>query len=406
MEIWPTDLDYGILGFEFEHPIRGRIKSKAEDFVVTEVDPNTMRAIPRPPKEMYEHGDGGGLYLGARVWKKNIDHAKMEKLLAKTFKVPTNAISTAGIKDKNAITTQLFTVYQPRKVIDPPLQIIEGMEIDGFARYKERMYPGRMGGNSFDITIRETEGLTQEKLDNFAKFLDNGIINYYGYQRFGGYRPITAEFGRLIVKKDYHGAIDLYLGGKSAGYDEIYREMWRDNHDPDELLMNWDNIPAIEREILIYISKKDDYFGAIRKMPEFLINISKSAFISLLFNNYTSRRGMDMELQRGERIIEEKIPSIVNSRMVENIEVAFPSKRWEVPLNDIWADVFDKFNVDVKKELREFKHNSRMLKLYPVDFEGMVLDDETALVSFQLPSGAYATTVLRELMQVIPVKMV
>ncbi len=297
-------------------------------------------------------------------------------------------------------------MYQPRKVIDPPLQIIEGMEIDGFARYKERMYPGRMGGNSFDITIRETEGLTQEKLDNFAKFLDNGIINYYGYQRFGGYRPITAEFGRLIVKKDYHGAIDLYLGGKSAGYDEIYREMWRDNHDPDELLMNWDNIPAIEREILIYISKKDDYFGAIRKIPEFLINISKSAFISLLFNNYTSRRGMDMELQRGERIIEEKIPSIVNSRMVENIEVAFPSKRWEVPLNDIWADVFDKFNVDVKKELREFKHNSRMLKLYPVDFEGMVLDDETALVSFQLPSGAYATTVLRELMQVMPVKMV
>ncbi len=70
MEIWPTDLDYGILGFEFEHPIRGRIKSKAEDFVVTEVDPNTMRVIPRPPKEMYEHGDGGGLYLGARVWKK------------------------------------------------------------------------------------------------------------------------------------------------------------------------------------------------------------------------------------------------------------------------------------------------------------------------------------------------
>ena len=62
------------------------------------------------------------------------------------------------------------------------------------------MYPGRMEGNEFEITIRDAN-VKQEVLDEFTDFVENGILNYYGYQRFGGIRPITAEFGRLILQK-------------------------------------------------------------------------------------------------------------------------------------------------------------------------------------------------------------
>lgn len=404
--MWPTDLEYGILGYGYDDGIGGVLKTIPEDFVVTEVDPHTMRPLPKPPKDMYQHGDGAGLFLCGRVWKKDIDHARMKRQLSKVFKVPEKSISTAGIKDKRAITTQLFSVYQPMYIPKTPLQVANNLEIDGLANYRERMYPGRMGGNYFEITIRETNKLTQNKLDSFGKYLDNGILNYYGYQRFGGNRPITAEFGRHILNEDYFRAIDLYLGGRSAGKDEKYRQMWRDNRDPNELLMNWDNIPLIERDILLYLSrKKNDYFGAIRKIPEFLINLSKSAFISLLFNHYVSRRGIGMDLQKGERIVSTHLPSIVNPKLVENIEIALPSKRWKEPLNDDWNTVFEKYNLQIK-ELKTISHTSRMLILHPIDFEGIVLDDNSALVQFQLPVGAYATTVLRELMQVPPIHFV
>ena len=406
MEVWPSDFDFGIYGYEFSNPIGGVLKQSPADFVVTEVDSRTNRPIPRPPKEMYVHGDGGGLYLVGRVWKKNIDHAHMIRLLSKTFRVGEKDISTAGIKDKRAITTQFFSVYQPNKTVQDPIQIGENIEIDAFSYYRERMYPGRMAGNAFEITIRETRQLDQDKLDEFGTFLENGVLNHYGYQRFGGSRPITAEFGRLILQNKYQDAVDLYLGGRSAGHDEQYRCMWRENKDPDELLLNWTAIPQVERDILQYLArKKHDYHGSIRRIPEFLINISKSAFISELYNHYISRRGRDLSPLPGERVVDEELHLYNNTRKVKNLEIALPSKMWDKALNEDWAKVFDNFNLDLQKDLKQVKHTTRKLISYPIDFEGLVLDDNCALVSFQLGTGSYATTVLRELMQVLPIHL-
>lgn len=406
MEVWPSDFDFGIFGHEFTSPIGGVLKQSADDFFVTEVDSQTHRPLPRPPAQMYEHGDGGGLYLVGRVWKKDIDHAHMIRLLSKTFRVEEKDISTAGIKDKRAITTQFFSVYQPNKIVQDPMQIGDNIEIDGFSYYREKMYPGRMSGNAFEITIRETVGLDQDKLDNFGSFLDGGILNHYGYQRFGGSRPITAEFGRLILQNKFRDAVDLYLGGKSAGPDEQFRSVWRENRDPDELLLKWTNIPQIEKDILRYLSKRNnDFHGSIRRVPEFLINLSKSAFISDLYNHYISRRGRNLSPLSGERKIDETLHSILKVKNVDNIEIALPSKVWDKPLNDVWKDVFDKFELQPQKDLKQIKHNTRELLTYPVDFEGMVLDENTALVSFQLGTGSYATTILRELMQVLPIRL-
>lgn len=186
MEIWPSDLTFGIIGYNFDRPgVGGRLKLSPEDFEVVEIDKNSKQALPFPPQKMHDHGDGGGLYLVGRVWKRGMDHSRMVRQISRAFGVEQCDVSTAGIKDKQAITVQLFSVYQPRKKVSDPMQIADGLEVDGFSWYREKIYPGRSLGNRFNITIRDADVFDVSITDDFKKFIDNGVINYFGYQRFG-----------------------------------------------------------------------------------------------------------------------------------------------------------------------------------------------------------------------------
>jgi tRNA(Glu) U13 pseudouridine synthase TruD len=107
-------------------------------------------------------------------------------------------------------------------------------------------------------------------------------------------------------------------------------------------------------------------------------------------NEYLSRRGLNDTVLKGERVIN------------NNIEIALPSKQWKQPLNGIWEDVFQKFSIDIDKELRDINHTSRYLKSYVKNWDILEIGDETLRISFKLGTGCYATTVLRELMQSAP----
>ena len=146
----------------------------------------------------------------------------------------------------------------------------------------------------------------------------------------------------------------------------------------------------IERKMLKQLAKyPNNYQSAIRTLPQFLVNIAKSSFISLLCNEYMSRRGIDSKPLKGERTID------------GNVEIALPSGRWPEPLNEVWSEVFDSQSISLK-ELKSIRHTSRLLRLIPSKFEGKTLSDNTVRVKFQLQNGQYATTVLRELMQAPP----
>ena len=79
MEIWPTDLDFGILGYDFKVPIGGSIKNNPEDFVVTEIadqgegisnydQKKIFKLFERPQKEtQYVKGFGIGLVVCQRL---------------------------------------------------------------------------------------------------------------------------------------------------------------------------------------------------------------------------------------------------------------------------------------------------------------------------------------------------
>lgn len=365
--------------------IGGRIKTKPSDFLVIELDNDT------PVTQMNYEKTTSGLFLVGNVWKKKLDHSKMVKTIAKIFKVEETDISTGGIKDAFAETSQLFSVYQPRFVPSDPYQPHVNIEFSNFRYARERVFPGSMSGNYFDIKIRDIKSVDRDEINKFGQWAENGIINYYGYQRFGSSRPVTAAMGRLLIKGDFEGAINLYLGGEAEDDSEIGRKLWRETKDPEHLLLNWINVPQIEKGILIHLSKrKNDFRGAVSKFPPFLLRIFKSAFVSAMANDYLSRRGLDDVLLKGERKIN------------NNIEIALPSKQWNHPLNEIWEEVFQNFSIDPEEELRTIKHTSRYLKSYVMDWQLKELDDKMLRVSFKLATGCYATTVLREIMQAQP----
>ncbi len=391
MEIWPSDLTFGMIGFNYNRPgVGGRLKQSPNDFEVIEIDELTNQALPSPPEKMYGHGDGSGLFLVGRVWKRGIDHSRMVRQIARAFGVEQSDVSTAGIKDKKAITVQLFSVYQPRKKISDPMQIEDGIEIDSFSWYREKIYPGRSLGNRFNIIIRDVEKYDESIIEDFSNFVDKGVMNYYGYQRFGGSRPVTAEFGRHIATKKYKDAINLYLGGRSAKSDDQYRSMWRENQDPEQLLLEWRNIPMIEKDILKQLAKRpSDYAAAVKRIPPFLLNLSQSSFVSLMTNQYLSRRGLESELLKGERTKD------------GNIEIALPSKLWKKPLNDIWKEVFESENVEIV-DLKSIRHTTRELYLYPKNLSIEYMDETSIRTTFSLAPGSYATVLLRELMKSQP----
>ena len=372
--------------FKFEG-IKGILKRSASDFKVNEIDfNNNMIDFQRVTKD--DTLEKTGMFLWIDIWRKNIDHGKMIFLLSDYFGVNEKDITTAGIKDAKAEIIQLVAIFNPQKNIKEG-ELLEGkLKIRNLRYERDGLFPGHMKGNYFQIIINNCTKLNKETIEKFKKFCKSGILNYYGYQRFGSYRPITSLLGRELILKNYENAVNIFLGGESINEDELFRKNWRDFKSPKKLLEAWDRVPYLEKKLLLHlVDKKDDFEGAIKKLPSYLINLAKSSFISQLFNEYISYRGREKKILKGERQID------------ENIEIALPSHHWKEPLNEIWRKVFDKFSINVNKDLVDVRHSSRLLYIYPKLFHYEVLSDNQLLIEFSLKNGQYATIVLRELMK-------
>ena len=368
----------------WKHPIGGRIKSTPKDFVVIELNSDNTRI-----DEQDRRDDEGGLFLTGNAHKIGTDQGKLIRVLSEVFGVSESEVSTSGLKDANAETTQRFSVFKPKNIPEDPFTYSEDILLSKFRYQREKVYPGSMGGNYFKISIREcnTNKLDSEELTNF---ITRGILNYYGYQRFGSLRPVTALIGRELVNSNHKTAIQLLLGGRSYGNDEKWRKQWRDNQDPITLLREWKELPIVERNILNSLKESpNNYQKASSTIPQYLRHMFASAFISGLTNEYLQIRGPELIPIKGER------------KKNRNIEIALPSSKWHAPLNDVWKQVFDNFSLELT-ELKSIRHTTRDLLLLPTDFKLLEQQEAELTLEFKLNNGCYATTLLREIMQSNP----
>lgn len=151
----------------------GRIRVQPEDFQVTEINVIDFS------------GEGEHLWLYVEKTGSNTDW--VAKRLAECCGVPARQVGYAGLKDRHAVTRQWFSVQLPQ--IDDVQQIQSNLPdevtILQSDRHNKKLRTGGLKSNQFKIIIRDIQGDKQQIEENIARIKVQGVPNYFGEQRFG-----------------------------------------------------------------------------------------------------------------------------------------------------------------------------------------------------------------------------
>ncbi len=152
---------------------RGVIRARPEDFEVEEI-------LGHQPS-----GDGEHLWLWIEKREQNtVDVASM---LARAAGVHPRNVSFAGLKDRNAITRQYFSVHLAGQA-DPDWSAyaLPGVCVLSAMRSARKIQRGRLKGNRFILTVRELDADIDRLEQRLAQVREHGAPNGFGEQRFGG----------------------------------------------------------------------------------------------------------------------------------------------------------------------------------------------------------------------------
>jgi tRNA pseudouridine13 synthase len=151
--------------------VGGQIGSAPEDFTVDEVG-------------LFEPS-GAGDHWYVRVKKRSLTTRDLVLAVARAARVADREIGTAGMKDKHAVTSQWLSV--PALGLAPEhWSLPDGVEILEIARHTRKLRTGQQQGNRFRIRLT---GVSPDALPRaeaiLAALQERGLPNYFGPQRFG-----------------------------------------------------------------------------------------------------------------------------------------------------------------------------------------------------------------------------
>jgi tRNA pseudouridine13 synthase len=150
---------------------RGSIRSRPEDFVVREW--------------LGFEADGEGDHWLLTVRKRSANTQWIAKQLAQLAKVHPRDVGFAGLKDRNAVAEQAFTLPVRSAVSDWKGIGGDGFEVIRAQRHRRKLKRGALKGNDFEIVIREFSGDRDELAERLSRIAAQGVPNYFGPQRFG-----------------------------------------------------------------------------------------------------------------------------------------------------------------------------------------------------------------------------
>lgn len=150
----------------------GVIRAVPEDFVVTEV-PLYLPC-----------GQGEHLYL--RITKRGLSTPQLVSHLSSSLGVKARAIGVAGLKDARAVTSQLVSIQgvSPDAIARVRHEGILSVEVLGC--HRNRLRTGHHRGNTFRLVVRDVKPPTGEVVPAvLAQVSRRGVPNYFGPQRQG-----------------------------------------------------------------------------------------------------------------------------------------------------------------------------------------------------------------------------
>lgn len=129
---------------------------------------------------------GAGPHALLTIRKRGANTEWVARELARIAGCKPFEVGFAGLKDRNAVTTQAFTVPRgKREAAEFVGQKGEGWEVLESTAHQRKLPRGALEGNRFVIMVREMAcdvALLRERLESIAA---GGVPNYFGPQRFG-----------------------------------------------------------------------------------------------------------------------------------------------------------------------------------------------------------------------------
>ncbi len=354
-------------------------KAKTEDFVVNEI------------LELDFTGEGEHLWL--HIQKSGVNTAYLAKLLSEWAEIPLRDVGYSGLKDRQALTTQWFSLRIPKKQLPAsefaPTDIKEQETVEILAQHwhNKKLNRGTHRANQFIITLRDLEfgKADQSQIEAHLQTISKtGVPNYFGPQRFG--------FGGNNIKE----ALNLFV------------------RDSVKVLANTASNHAPSK-------KKSKRKGAPREQN----SMELSAARSLIFNEILAARvrdgswdvGVNGEVFNlngsGSIFASEQIDETLRERLASG-DIHPTAVMWGIG-NDKIADAAAELENNVVQqnalltklarglEQREVKAQRRALRLPIEDLSWQWTEQQTLVLSFTLTTGSFATSVLASLIQQLKV---
>ncbi len=330
--------------------IGGELKRSPAHFVVDELP-------------LYEPcGQGEHIYLGLR--REGWTTRALQQHLARVFGLREDDVGYAGLKDKQARTTQTFSLRLPlldpqealRRAVAELGALTPPVEALWARRHGNKLKSGHLLGNRFRVVVSdplpgalETAGLVARAIQ------ERGLPNYFGPQRFGKYGD-NASQGRQAL---------LGRGPREKWLRRLLLSAWQ-----AELFNDWlarrvrEGIFA--RLIMGDVAKKTDTGG--------LFTVEAPAL-------------EQPRLERGEITY---TGPIYGGKMLWAADEAGERERRLLAEQGLAEEALRRAGLS----------GSRRVARLALEGLSMGLDDQDLAFEFALPKGSYATTVLREFMKI------
>jgi len=391
-----------------------KIKVKTEDFVVREV--STLQPTPQPQAHAI-----------FRLTKQDWDTFDLVDLLARRLKIPSQDLSTAGIKDRHGKTEQLLSIKNrrglPAAVRTLPPE--ENFDLTFLGYHAAPITAMEIRGNRFTITIRDIASEAMERIRGNAEIASRwGVPNYYDEQRFGSARHGKGFMGREIFRGSREKALRLYFE-PSKFDDPGIRKL------KSCVLENWyhwnrclDGAFGEYREILTYLSRHGRAFHkALGLIDRRFLVFALHAYQSLLFNRILSgyledlQQAYDLQLEplaysQGCFLFYRELPQALFEQLKSrNLPVpGWDSRVTDPRIAEITARVLEQEGIQLKdlkvRQMSRIYINGveRPAILLPQEFRlGGIEEDELyknrkkMTLRFFLPRGGYATLIVKRL---------
>ncbi|QHJ12793.1 tRNA pseudouridine synthase D [Paraglaciecola mesophila] len=174
-----------------EPEAKGIFKQQPDDFIVQEI----LGYAPL--------GEGEHIYLWVR--KEGLNTAYLAEQIAKFAQLPLRAVTYAGRKDKHSVSEQWFGVHKPGKAeYDWTKLDVPGATVLKAIRHNKKLRTGVLKGNKFTILLRDV--IETDALEKRIEQVNiSGVPNYYGPQRFGDSRYDPKGSNLVLAEKMLEG---------------------------------------------------------------------------------------------------------------------------------------------------------------------------------------------------------